>query len=363
LRRHTRASLGWLRLVQKEKGAAATALAHTWDPGLDGLARAHVDKLLVQKGVEYDPKKLGTGEAVRIGSRSYSRDEVRNSLAPQLSQIPLPELRDKLDILTLEKLARRALKEKRLELTEEDLQFHFSFLCRKKEADTGVNGRMLLAQDLQGMGLTPEEFLHDRRFKCDACLTRLAKEPIRQKQLKQEFEGHPEKYRRAENLAAHILIRVFDPDGRPYSPFWKAPGHEHLNEYAARSREERFAAAKPKLEALLPLARQNFEEAAKKNSEDNATNMIGGVIGRVGRDTRLVLNCDDAVRDAAVALKPGEISGSVRSAYGWHIVKCLEKQDVAYDEAEERVYLQLIHEAREKLTNTLLQTAKIEDKL
>lgn len=366
LRRHTRANLGWLRLMQKtqkEKAPAAAALTHTWDPGFEGLVRAHVEKLLAQKGVEHDPKKLGAGEAVRIGSRSYSRDEVRNFLAPQLSQLSLPALREKLEILSLEKLARRALKEKGLELSEEDLQFHFSYLCRKKEAETGVNGRMVIAQDLQGMGLTPEEFLHDRRFKCDACLTRLARAPIRQKQLLQEFEAHPEKYKRAENLVAHILIRVLDPDGRPYSPFWKAPGHEHLNEYAARCREERFAAAKPKIEGLLPLARQNFEEAARKNSEDSATNMIGGVIGRIGRDTSLVLNCDDAVRDAALALKPGEVSGPVRSAYGWHLVKCLEKQEVTYDEAAERVYLQLIYEAREKLTNTLLQTAKIEDKL
>lgn len=362
LRLHTRANLGWLRLIQKEKGAAGAALAHTFDPGFEGLARAHVDKLVAQKGVQYDPKKLGPSEAVRIGSRGYSRDEVRSFLGPQLSQLPLPELREKLEILSLEKLAQRALKGQGLALTEEDLQFHFSYQCRTKEAETGVNGRMVLAQELQGLGMTPEDFLHDRRFKCDACLTRLAKEPIRQKQLRQEFEAHPERYKRTENLAAHILIRVLDPDGRPYSPFWKAPGHDHLNEYAARCREERFAAAKPKIEALLQPAKQNFEETARKHSEDTATNMIGGVIGRIGKDTSLVVNSDDAVRDAALALKPGEISGPVRSAYGWHIVKCLEKQDVTYDEAEERVYLQLIHEAREKLTNALLQTAKIEDK-
>jgi len=362
LRRHTRVSLGWLRIFQKE-GAVGAALAHIWDKGLEGLVRERREKLVAEKGVERDPKKLGTGEAVRIGSRGYARAEVRSFLAQQLSQVPLLELREKLDLLTLEKLAQRALKDKGLELAESDLSFHFSYLCRKKELETGVNGRMVIAEDLKKLGLTPEEFLHDRRFKCDACLTRLAKEPIRGKQLHQEFEAHPEKYRRAENLVAHILVRVLDPDGRPYTPFWKAPGHNPLNEYAARGREERFAAAKPKIEGLLPLARQNFDEAAKKYSEDNATCMIGGVIGRIGKDTTLVVNADEAVRDAAVALKPGEVSGPVRSAFGWHIIKCLEKQDVTYEEAEERVYLQLIYEAREKLTRNLLQTAKVEDKL
>jgi hypothetical protein len=363
LRRHTRVSLGWLRLFQKEQGTPGAALAHIWEKGFEGLVRERREKLIAEKGLERDPKKLGTGEAVRIGPRGYARAEVRSFLAQQLGQLPLSELREKLDILTLEKLAQRALKDKGIELAEDDLAFHFSYLCRKKEAETGVNGRMLIVEDLKTLGMTPEEFLHDRRFKLDACLTRLAKDPIRGTQLRQEFEAHPEKYKRAENLVAHILIRVLDPDGRPYTPFWKAPGHEQLNEYAARCREERFTAAKPKIEGLLALARQNFDEAAKKYSEDNATNMIGGVLGRIGKDATLVGSADAAVRDAALALKPGEVSGPVRSAYGWHIVKCLEKQDVTYDEAAERVYLQLIFEAREKLDKSLRQTAKVEDKL
>lgn len=361
LRGQTRINLGLLRIMQQEKGAGAPA--HTWEAGFKEWVRQRLEKLVAQQGVERDPRKLGGGEAVRIGSRSHSRDEVRNFLAEQLGKLPLPEVRKRLEILTLEKLVQQALKGKGLELTEDDLSFHFSYLCRRKEAETGVSGRMVLAQDLQAMGMTPEEFVHDRRFRSDAGITRLAKAPIRQKQLKAEFEAQPEKYKRAENLVAHILIRVLDPDGRPYTPLWKTAGHDQINEYVARCREEQFAAAKPKIEGLLPLAKQDFEGTAKKHSEDSWTNLIGGVIGRIGKDTILVRNADNAVRDAAVALKPGEVSGPVRSAFGWHLLKCLEKQDVTYEEAEERVYLQLICEAREKLSNTMMQTARIEDRL
>jgi hypothetical protein len=363
LRREIKVNLGLLRLIRKEKGMPAGKMEHVWDQAFKAAASARLEKVVTQKGVERDPKKLGAGEAVRIGAKSYSRDEVRSFVVEEQGQIALAELKEKLEILALEKLVQGVLKEKKLELTEDDLSFHFSYLCRRKEAATGVDGRAVMAQDLQTLGMTPEQFMHDRRMKADAGITVLAKAPIRQKQLKAEFAAHPERYKRVENLVAHILIRVLDPDGRPYTPLWKAPGHEQLNEYAARSREERFAAAKPKIEGLIAMAKQDFDGTAKKCSEDAKTSSIGGVIGRIGKDAIIVGSLDNAVRDAAVALKPGEVAGPVRSAYGWHLVKCLEKQDVTYEEAEERIYLQLIFETREKVTETLLQKAKIEDKL
>jgi hypothetical protein len=339
-------------------------LAHIWDPGFKQLVQDRVNKLAAQKGLEADPKKLSAGEAVRIGGRGYARDEVRNFLAEELSNLPLLELRRKLDVLTLAKVVQQALQEKKIELAEDDLSFHFSYLCRRKEAETGVDGRTVLARDIQDLGMTPEQFVHDRVFKSDAGITRLAKAPIREKQLREEFAAHPERYRRAENLVAHILIRVFDPDGRPYGPLWQVPGGNNaINQFAARVREERFAAIKPKAEGLLPLAKQDFDSAARKHSEDPLTSPAAGLLGRIGKDMILAGNADNAVRDLAVTLKPGEVAGPVRGAFGWHIVKCLEKQDVTYEEAAERVYLQLIFEAREKLSTTMLQTAKIEDKL
>src|SRR6185503_12475607 len=98
---------------------------------------------------------------------------------------------------------------------------------------------------------------------------------------------------------------------------------------------------------------------AKKYSEDNQTKPVGGKIGRIGEQTILMPPCDNSVRESALKLKPGEISAAVRSNYGWHLLKCLEKQDVSFDEAVQRVYTNLIHANKLKLQDTLFNTAKI----
>jgi hypothetical protein len=362
LRRQTKMNLGLLRILQSE--GQFKAGAHIWEQGFKEKVGDRLEKWTSEKGVERDPKNLGTGEAVRVGVRSYSRDEVVMFMMELIGQIPLSTLRAKLDGLAFEKLVQAALKEKSVTLNEEDYKFHFSYLCRRREMETGVPGRVAMAQDLQASGLTPDQFLQTRVFKSDAGVTRLVRDPLRDNKaaLEKEFNANPNRYKREENLYAHILIRVLDHDGRPYTPLWKAPGHNPVNQFVAKRREEAFAAAKPKVEGLIPEIQANFEAAAIKHSEDLATNRIGGKIGRVGKDTMLVLNSDSNVRDAALKLKPGEISGPVRSDYGWHIIKCLEKQDVTFSEAAERVYVRLLFEGRDKMIGDIMKTAKVEDK-
>ena len=361
LRQETRDDLELLRLLQKEKKLPLTA--HVVDKQFRDVSRDRLEKISTAKGVVTDPKELNGGEAVRIGGRGYSRDEVRQFIVSRLSQITLSHLKIKLEILTLDRLAEHALKEKNLTMTEEDLTFHFSFMCREREAQLGVPGRTIVRQDLECAGMTPEQFLHSRLCKYDAAITRLAKAPLNYKLLKSEFETHPENYKRSENLISHIFVRVMDPEGRPYATRWEAPTHEAINAFVGEQRERQFAAAKSKIDGMEPLARANFEETAKKYSDDPASAAAGGKIGRVGAETILTPPCDQAVRDVAVKLKPGEISAPVRSAFGWHLLKCLEKQDVTFDEAEERVYIKLIAENRKKIHESLAKNAKIEDKM
>jgi len=361
LRQEMRDDAGLLKLlIQLKKLKPDT---HTAAPKFRQAAREYLEQVMSQKGVITDPKDLSGGEAVRIGGRGYAKDDVRQFIAGRLGQMSRDDLMKKLALLTLDRLATSALRAKSLEVTEEDLKFHFSYDCREREAATGAPGRDLMRREIEKLGMTPEQFVHSRTFKLDAMITRLAKEPINYKALIDEFNAHPERYKRSENMIAHIFVRVFDPENRPYTSNWMAQGHDAVNEYVKQQRERQFEAAKSKIEGLDHLARADFQKTAKMYSNDLATAPVAGTIGRIGAETILVPPCDNNVRDAAMKLKPGEVSAPIRSDYGWHILKCLEKQDVTFEEAQERVYLKLIGDARKRIVEEFEKiAAKAEDK-
>ncbi|MBQ8065825.1 MAG: peptidylprolyl isomerase [Prevotella sp.] len=65
----------------------------------------------------------------------------------------------------------------------------------------------------------------------------------------------------------------------------------------------------------------DFEELAKKVSQDPGSARNGGVLGWVGQH-QLVKEFEDA----AFALQPGEMSAPVESPYGWHIILMKERK-------------------------------------
>ena len=360
LRLETRDDVGLLRVLQKD--AKLPANLHIADKQYREAARQYLEKLISQKGILSDPKDLAGGEAVRIGGRGYPRDEVRQFIITRVGQISKAQLKHNLDILTLEHLAEHSMKDQKIELGKDDMTFHFSYQCRKREAETGAPGRAVFRQDLEKNGMTPEQYLQSRVCKCDAIITRLAKEPIRYAQLKAEFDAHPERYKRNENMIAHVFLCVRDSDGRPYTSNWEAPGHESLNNFVRQQRERQFISAKPKIDGLLHLAKEDFLATVRNYSDDKVGAANGGKIGRIGAETILMPPCDQAVRAASLKLKPGEISEPVRSDFGWHILKCLEQQEVTFEEAEERIYINLIAEARKNIDDSLEKGVKILDK-
>ncbi|HTN95153.1 MAG TPA: SurA N-terminal domain-containing protein [Gallionella sp.] len=170
----------------------------------------------------------------------------------------------------------------------------------------------------------------------------LSKVEVSKGEVGNYYESHQNEFGTPEERrAAHILITV--------SP-------------AAPQAEQ--DAAKAKAEQLLQQARQNpgkFDELARKNSQDPGSAAKGGDLGFFGRGM-MVKPFDDAV----FALKVGEMSGLVKSDFGYHIIKLLAikpSRILPLDEAREGIFnklrqqkaADLFAEMAEKFSNTVYE--------
>ncbi|MBC2836213.1 peptidylprolyl isomerase [Paragemmobacter straminiformis] len=85
----------------------------------------------------------------------------------------------------------------------------------------------------------------------------------------------------------------------------------------------------------------DFAELAKANSSDTGSAVNGGDLGWFGPGMMV-----KPFEDAVVALKPGEVSGPVKSDFGWHIIKLNETRVAAKPDLEA---------VRQELTEALQQ--------
>lgn len=98
----------------------------------------------------------------------------------------------------------------------------------------------------------------------------------------------------------------------------------------------------------------DFQKLAEKNSKDPSAKNNRGDIGVITRDSPFVA----AFKDAAFAAKAGEIIGPVKTQFGYHIIKILDKgtgKILNYDEVELRVKSDL---QREMVQNYVTQLKK-----
>ena len=156
--------------------------------------------------------------------------------------------------------------------------------------------------------------------------------------LKAIFEKNPAKYEQAK--VAHILIAVDE----------NAP-------------EEKVKAAREKAQNLISKLNngEDFTEVAKNNSEDAQSAENGGVIDYyfTRDDTSLVKE----FVDGAFQVEVGQISKEpVRSPYGFHIIKVLDKKDT-FEELEASLEGQVLNEQKNEAFSDFFNKAKSEAKI
>jgi peptidyl-prolyl cis-trans isomerase C len=123
-----------------------------------------------------------------------------------------------------------------------------------------------------------------------------------------------------------------------------------------------LVADQDKANEVLKLAKAknaDFQALAAKFSKDPSAKNNRGDIGYFGRNAPF----DPAFTQAAFSGQPGEIVGPVKTAFGYHIIKIVDKKfgkPMTYDEVELRVKQDLGASLKETYISKLRKEAKIQ---
>jgi len=151
------------------------------------------------------------------------------------------------------------------------------------------------------------------------------------------FDGHKEDFKIPEKrkiryllididaMRAKVVVPAADIE-RTYNnniEQYSTPEQVRASHILLKTEGKDDAAVKAKAEEVLKQARAgaDFAELAKKYSEDEASQKNGGDLDYFGRG-RMVPEFDQA----AFSLEPGKISDLVKTQYGYHIIKVVDKK-------------------------------------
>ena len=212
---------------------------------------------------------------------------------------------------------------------------------------------------LKERGITRDDLRHS--IEVDIFARKLLDEKIKGQvtvsdaDVKKYYEDNQKNYNRPESYRVqHIFIAVFPPEEAKNTP----------REELLKRKDEMIKAAELKIDNVLKEVNSggDFPALAKKYSHDGGSADKDGDLGFVYKGY-----FDPAFDEAVAKLKPMEVSGVVKTEFGYHIIKLLEKRlpEVApFSEMEKTIQQHLYNlQAKKKVQSyldELKKNAKIE---
>ena len=203
-------------------------------------------------------------------------------------------------------------------------------------------GDELLAQEAVRRGLDDDIEVqvkidgYRRRVLAQALRDQVLKEGIDERVIREYYQNHRDEFTREVINVAHILVRI------PYEP----------------TEAQRIEAERKIEEALLKIRQgQPFEEVVKKYSDDRATRENDGRLGELNKG-----QVDPEFYQRAVELKAGEVSGPVKTRFGYHLIKALDGSRTVVSDYD-RVKAKIRQDLRQTLMSDLQQKLRKEMKV
>jgi peptidyl-prolyl cis-trans isomerase D len=309
---------------------------------LDELISVKVNEIIAKRfGIEVTPAEVRQAVQANPNFQSQGQfigiDNYKYLLAA--NNYTVADFEESVSQLQLAKKLREIITDS-LDVTERDLRDEFSHTNQKTQVDY-----VLLRKNEYIKRVKPGEA-----------------------ELKSYFESHKAQYPIAEKRRAQFLVipasqflSSMQVSDQEIEAEWSKMPHDEIVEAAhilfKISGGDKDADIRSKAEGILKRAKagENFGALAMAYSEDKGSAVKGGYLGPFNRKTMV-----KEFTDVAFSLNPGEISGLVRTQFGYHIIKVLKHdtpsmqsrraemtlilqsrkaQDVAKQKAEEAIRL------------------------
>lgn len=237
-----------------------------------------------QAAATVDNEPIGAAEVEREVALALKGQKLAGDALVRLRKHALEQVIDRHLVL-------RYLQANKQAASKEDVDFALARLVRQLKAKDTV-----LAAHLKNIGMTEAELRRELLWKISWAWYVEARSS--DENLKKYFEMHRSDFDGTELKVAHILLAV--PSGDEAKP-------KEAIDAATAIREE------------VATGKVSFADAAKKHSQA-PTAKDGGNIGGIRRHEPM----PEEFTRAAFALKKGEVSQSVVSAFGVHLIQVLE---------------------------------------
>jgi len=177
------------------------------------------------------------------------------------------------------------------------------------------------------------------------------RELLAQEAEKRKMSETPEVAEQVANLRRELMIRALVQDEignklkveeKDVEEYFKA----HPDEFSGDTVHLRHIVVQNEDEAKDIKARltknESFDDLAKKHSQDSATAAKGGDLGFLSREQVL-----PEFARVAFSLKPGEVSDPVKTPFGFHVIKLMERkkgQPASLDQVKGQLQRRLLEE-------------------